>query len=97
MPRSRALHRRARHRPAPPLADPLPDSAGQTLASYLHPAIAQRLRDNQLGFINEHRKVTVLFASFSGIEYDADPSACDKLQEYLLAVMRITQSLPWLL
>jgi class 3 adenylate cyclase/tetratricopeptide (TPR) repeat protein len=86
-----ALHRPATHLPLPSLDGPLPEAACETLASYLHPAIARRLRDNQTGFINEHRKVTILFAGFSGIDYDADPCASDKLQEYLLAVMQITQ------
>jgi class 3 adenylate cyclase/tetratricopeptide (TPR) repeat protein len=85
-----ALPRRAARRPPPALDGSVPEAARRTLASYLHPAIAQRLRDHQIGFINEHRKVTVLFASFSGIDYDADPRACEKLQEYVLAVMRIT-------
>jgi len=61
------------------------------LASFLHPSIAPRLLDDRAGFIEEHRKVTILFGAFSGIEYDGDPLACEKLQNYILAVMRITQ------
>jgi class 3 adenylate cyclase/tetratricopeptide (TPR) repeat protein len=86
-----ALHQPAACQPAESLDGSLPEAARQALASYLHPAIARRLQENQAGFINEHRKVTVLFASFSGIDYDADPDACDKLQEYLRAVMQIAR------
>ncbi len=52
--------------------EPLPEAVDETLAAFLHPTIAQRLRDNQVGFINEHRKVTILFGGFSGIDYDRD-------------------------
>ncbi len=83
------LPRKATHRPLPPLVGDLADSVGETLAAYLHPVLAQRLRENQTVFINEHRKVTVLFASFSGFDYDNDPAVGGKLQDYLLAAMRV--------
>ncbi|HVA93117.1 MAG TPA: adenylate/guanylate cyclase domain-containing protein, partial [Chloroflexota bacterium] len=85
------LGRRVARRPLRAEAGPLPEEARETLASFLHPTIARRLRDNQIGFINEHRKVTILFGGFGGIDYDGDPQAGAKLQDYLLAVMRVVK------
>jgi class 3 adenylate cyclase/predicted ATPase len=79
-------------RPAPlPQIDQFPDPAIVTLARYVHPSIAQRLQAGQGGFINEHRKVTVLFVSFSGFDYDGDPQVGAKLQEYLSKVIQTIQ------
>lgn len=70
-------------------AEDVPDQAVDTLAAFLHPTIAQRIRNQQTGFINEHRQVTVLFVSFSGFDYDRDPAINSKLQDYLNAVIGI--------
>jgi class 3 adenylate cyclase/predicted ATPase len=85
------LARQASVNPLSPLQSAISDLARQRLASYLHPALAERLRENQAVFINEHRKVTVLFGMFSGFDYDHDPDVGSKLQEYLLAVMTIVE------
>lgn len=82
------LQPRARQLPRPAL-ETLPPQVEKTLAAYLHPAIAHRLQAEQTGFINEHRKVTVLFVSFSGFDYDHDPHVAAKLQQYLAAAIRI--------
>ena len=62
------------------------------LAAYLHPAIASRVESGQSGFVNEHRKVTVLFVNFGDFDYDHDPQVGKKLQDYLVEVIRIVQS-----
>jgi class 3 adenylate cyclase/tetratricopeptide (TPR) repeat protein len=72
----------------PPPAVPSP-AIQPTLQAYLHPAIAARLRHGQTGFINEYRAVTMLFAGFSGFDYDHDPAVVAKLQNYFTAVTRI--------
>lgn len=69
--------------------DHLSPASIQQLATYLHPAIAERVRTGQSSFINEHRKVTVLFVRFSGFDYDYDPSVTLKLQAYLSQVLRV--------
>jgi adenylate cyclase len=81
------LKRRARLAPLPH-RDDAPDEAVSTLIRYVHPAIAERLRTSQIGFINEHRKVTVLFVSFAGFDYDGDPQVVAKLQTYFAQVVR---------
>ncbi len=86
-----AVGGRVARRSPMPGPGPLPEAAHETLGYFLHPTIAQRLHDNQAGFINEHRKVTILFGGFSGIDYDGDRRAGAKLQAYLLAVMRIVK------
>lgn len=74
-----------------PLVQPkmIPPHVVTTLSRYLHPVIVQRLKAGQSGFINEHRKVTVLFVSFESFDYDHDPEVVVKLQHYLTAVIRI--------
>ncbi|RPI23307.1 MAG: hypothetical protein EHM70_22680, partial [Chloroflexota bacterium] len=76
--------------PLPPLGD-FPHQAIETSIAYIHPSIAQRLRDNQLSFINEHRKVTILFAGFGDFDYDHDPSVGRRLQAYLTQVIHIVE------
>lgn len=69
--------------------DDVPAAVVTTIGAYLHPTIVYRLERGQAGFINEHRKVTVLFVSFSGFDYDHDPAVGEKLQRYLAAMIRI--------
>jgi class 3 adenylate cyclase/tetratricopeptide (TPR) repeat protein len=67
------------------------ETSAWALQCYLPPAIAQLITAGQTGFINEHRKVTVLFVSFGGFDYDHDPGVGARLQTYLLQVIRIVQ------
>lgn len=76
--------------PLPPLPEPSP-AVLDTIAAYIHPAIAQRLREGQVSFINEHRKVTVLFVAFANLDYDHDPEVGQKLQAYLSRVFETVQ------
>ena len=86
-----AMAGRGTHRPPRPVAGPLSDLARARLASFLPTSIARRLEADQVGFVDEHRKVTALFVGFSGIDYDGDPLACEKLQHYVLAALQITR------
>ncbi|MCB0210777.1 MAG: tetratricopeptide repeat protein [Anaerolineae bacterium] len=81
-----AIKPKARAKPLVP-ADRISLQWGSILARYLHPVIAHRVEAGQAGFVNEHRKVSVLFVSFSGIDYDHDPDVVTKLQNYLTAVI----------
>jgi class 3 adenylate cyclase/tetratricopeptide (TPR) repeat protein len=82
-------------RPARPMpARPLSETSAEAEAiytRYLHPAIAQRIAIGQAGFINEHRQVSVLFVNFSGFDYDADPQAGARLQDYLREVFAVVR------
>jgi predicted ATPase/class 3 adenylate cyclase len=82
------LRRVAGPRPLPHLP-PLPQASYPFVSRYIHPNIAQRLQRDQAGFVNEHRQVTVIFASFSGFDYDNDPGVGSKLQQYLTQVIQI--------
>lgn len=86
-----AMPEHAPEHPLEPMPAELPDAALNVLAAYLHPVIAERQWRGQSGFINEHRKVTVLFINFMGFDYDGDPDVVDKLQGYFASVMRIIQ------
>lgn len=81
-----SLSRRAAPQPMPVLP---PSNAVSTLAAFLHPVIAQRVAAGHTGFINEHRKIVVLFARFEGFDYDSDPDVGTKLQAYLNRVIDI--------
>ena len=79
-----------------PVAQPikrevLPEAV-QTIAVFLHPAISARVREELTSFINEHRKVTVLFIRFENLDYDHDPEAGETLQRYFARVIEIVHS-----
>ena len=69
----------------------VPDEMINTVAAYLHPAVVERISSDLSGFINEHRKVTALFVSFDGFDYDGDAQASAKLQAYFDQVVRVVQ------
>jgi len=85
------LARLARPRPLLPLPDQISAQTFDTLAPYLHPSLISLLREGQTSFINEHRKVTVLFVGFGGFDYDHDSAVVSKLQAYLSEVIRLVQ------
>ena len=60
----------------------------ETAAKYIHPSIAKRIQREQFGFINEHRKVTTLFARFTRFD-ENDPKIHHSLQGYLSQVIRV--------
>ncbi len=82
-----ALVGQAPPQPLPPLAA-FPAETASLAAAYIHPSIAERLQEGQASFINEHRKVTILFVNFTGYDYEADPQAGSRLQEYLLQIIQ---------
>ncbi|MBA3531447.1 MAG: tetratricopeptide repeat protein [Ardenticatenales bacterium] len=82
-----ALLQPASPNPLDPLGE-LPANLLKLTSAYLHPSIAQRLMQGQASFINEHRKVTVLFVRFENLDYDNDPEVGQKLQSYLSEVIR---------
>ncbi|NDJ79085.1 MAG: AAA family ATPase, partial [Chloroflexi bacterium] len=86
----RLMHR-ALENPLPPLERDLTDAERATFSAFLHPIIARRHTRGQSGFINEHRKVTVLFVKFGGFDYDRDRQVGAKLQTYFSSVMAIIQ------
>ena len=84
------LQRRARPKPLPVLQT-ISLETTETVSSFIHPSVVGRLRLGQMGFVNEHRMVTVLFVRFSGFEYDTDPDVGKKLHSYLTNVIHITR------
>jgi class 3 adenylate cyclase/tetratricopeptide (TPR) repeat protein len=74
----------------PPLE--LQESSRDTFAAYLHPAIAERLESGLAGFVNEHRKISVLFVGFTGFDYDGDPNVAGKLQNYMARVVDVVRA-----
>ncbi len=76
--------------PLPRLGQPS-SRAAQILAAFIHPSVAERIRDEQISFINEHRKVTVLFVGFGGFDYCGDSQVNPKLQRYFGRVVQVIQ------
>jgi adenylate cyclase len=68
------------------------DASQKALARFLHPAIADRLATGVEAFVNEHRRVTVLFAAFPQLDYENDRSVGGQLQRYFRAVIETVQS-----
>ena len=80
-----------RPRPTGSRRGPLPRSpvvALPTLAAYLHPVIAERLLAGLGSFVDEHRRLTVLFVGFEGPDY-SNRDAAVKLQAYLAPAVEI--------
>ncbi len=59
--------------------------------AYLHPIIAQQVREGRTAFINERRSVTLLFVNFDAPDYDRDPFAAERLNHYFREVLRIVE------
>ncbi|MBN1314485.1 MAG: tetratricopeptide repeat protein [Anaerolineales bacterium] len=89
---------RVTHLPTPALPAPLPtfkpfkSKTKKRVTAFLHPSTAERILRGQTAFINEPRKVTVLFANFDDLDYDNDPMAGEKLRAYLLHVIKLVHN-----
>ncbi|MFD3165276.1 adenylate/guanylate cyclase domain-containing protein [Herpetosiphon sp. NSE202] len=59
--------------------------------AYLHPTIAQQVREGRTAFINERRSVSLLFVNFDAPDYDRDPFAAERLNHYFREVLRIVE------
>jgi class 3 adenylate cyclase/tetratricopeptide (TPR) repeat protein len=64
-------------------------AAVEAAAPYLHPSLVERLRAGRRDFVNEHRRVTILFGKFEDFDYDTDPRAPVRLQRYAGDLVRI--------
>lgn len=80
----RTLHPLAAPQPLVPLE--LYTIPPERIAAYIHPTLARLIQEGQISFINGHRKVTVVFVSFGGFDYDHDPDLNARLQAYLKEV-----------
>jgi predicted ATPase/class 3 adenylate cyclase len=75
---------------------PKPKRAGKTIElneeqarPWLIPAVYQRLKHGEGGFLAELRSAVPVFISFSGIDYDHDKTAGTKLDSYIRWVQKI--------
>jgi class 3 adenylate cyclase/tetratricopeptide (TPR) repeat protein len=75
--------------PAPKIIPASTPEADRILASFLHPVIARRVRAGQNDLVNEHRRSTIMFVAFEGVDYDTDRDASLHLQRYFATVLRI--------
>jgi class 3 adenylate cyclase/tetratricopeptide (TPR) repeat protein len=60
--------------------------ARRTLTAYLPGTIAERMRAGHARFVDEHRRISVLFVGFEGFDYDQS-AAAQALQDYFVAVI----------
>jgi adenylate cyclase len=56
---------------------------------WVHPATLARLKAGVGDFLTELRPVVALFLRFSGIDYDSDPQAGSRLNDYICAVQNL--------
>ena len=73
--------------PPAPLSPPLID--GETARRWLLPPVYRHLRQGGEAFLAELRPAVPLFVRFSGIDYDGDDDAGDKLDEFIRRVQAI--------
>jgi class 3 adenylate cyclase/tetratricopeptide (TPR) repeat protein len=62
--------------------------ADERLAAFLHPAIAERLHQGQVGLVDERRTVTMAFVDVSGRADDA-AAELERLQRIVAAAVRV--------
>ncbi|MCA9921541.1 MAG: AAA family ATPase, partial [Anaerolineales bacterium] len=76
--------------PPKPWRDLPPDGIdAKTLRPWLLPAVFDRLNSGGGEFLAELRPAVALFMRFAGIDYDQDPTAADKLNQFIQAVQKI--------
>jgi len=61
------------------------------LRRWLLPGVYERLQAGFGGFLTELRPITTLFIKFTGLEYDTDEAAGQKLDTYIQWVQRVLQ------
>lgn len=70
-----------------------PDLPKEQTAPFVHPMLVEQMVETgAASTIAEHRKVTILFVQFEGIDYDRDSEAFGKLQEYFLLTQEILRT-----
>lgn len=67
---------------------PLPDAA--VLEAFLPPFISDKARASQGLLQAEHRRTTVLFLSFSGLDYEEDPEVVEKVRALYHQIARVS-------
>ena len=78
------------------LAEPCPwpellpgQLTGEQVRPWVHAPVAERLQAGMGAFLTELRPTVAVFLRFSGIDYDADPRAGERLNEYVCAVQNL--------
>ena len=83
----RSLERPSRRLPLPPLEiETIPE---ESLRPWLLPAVYQRERSGTISFLTELRPAVPLFVNFSGIDYDNDDRAQEKLNAFVAQLQRV--------
>ncbi|MDY7076667.1 MAG: adenylate/guanylate cyclase domain-containing protein, partial [Chloroflexota bacterium] len=59
------------------------------LVPYLPPTVYEQIVEGQRQFVGGQRQVASLFVNFFGLDYDTDPEAGQKLQQYFAAMQGI--------
>jgi adenylate cyclase len=76
--------------PAPPVSPaPLAPLSEAQLRPWLLPAVYKRLQSGQAAFLTELRPAVALFLRFSGIDYDEDEDAGEKLDVFIRWVQNV--------
>lgn len=70
----------------PPPSNPLPEAAAK---AWVLPPVYERLQNEGGRFLAELRPAAALFLKFTGLDYDRDPEAATKLDQYIRWVQGI--------
>ncbi|WP_088319823.1 tetratricopeptide repeat protein [Kineosporia sp. R_H_3] len=79
-------------RPAPMPWQPPPDLPEHVVRQWLLPQVYERMRSGRGEFLAELRPAVPLFVSFGGIDYDTDPAAHAKLDEFVMEAQRVVDA-----
>jgi class 3 adenylate cyclase/tetratricopeptide (TPR) repeat protein len=71
------------------LSEDMAEQVCAQLVLYLPPTVYERIVEGQRQFVAEQRRVVSLFVNFFGMDYEADPEAGQKLQQYFTAMQGI--------
>jgi len=72
-----------------PAAVSLPPERLVELATFLPPALGQRIQAGGRAFLGEHRYGVVLFVGFQGLDFDRDPAIGSKVRAYVAAMQEV--------
>jgi adenylate cyclase len=63
------------------------------VSSWVHPVVRERLQTGAVELLTELRPTVAVFLRFTGIDYDRDPHAGSRLNEYVCAVQKIVHQM----
>jgi class 3 adenylate cyclase/tetratricopeptide (TPR) repeat protein len=67
----------------------IPDLDDEVARKWVFASIYNRIKDEEIGFLTELRQVVPMFLNFTGLDYDQDEKAGEKLDQFIRCVQSI--------